>query len=157
MLRYSILLLAVLALLIDATRVSLTDSPAWQDKRPCMENCFGNKDVNYLAQNLKVENKNEGVCRQDIQPLGVQRLRTCIGTYCDDNELDINYGISLYTAYCTGAGYTGAIAAATTTGNCLPPLAPVTVTVTSIQTVFATSAAKRGIMLPLQDFFAARM
>lgn len=152
--------IALLVVATNATRVSLTETQAYESARPCMKNCFGNigNEVNYLAQNLDVDNKDEGICRVDIQPSGVARLRYCIGNYCDDNDYDINYGVCLYTAYCTSAGYvaSGAAAATPTSGNCLPQLPPVTVTVTSIQTVFATSAAKRVIMLPMQNFFAAR-
>jgi hypothetical protein len=153
------ILIALFVVATNATRVSLTDTQAYHDARPCMKNCFGNigHEVNYLAQNLKVDNTEEGICRLDIQPSGVARLRYCIGNACDDNAFDVKYGVGLYTAYCTSAGYVTPGATPTpTSGNCLPPLPPVTITVTSIQTVFATSAAKRGIMLPLQNFFAAR-
>jgi len=154
MLNHIFLLFALHISLIHATRVSLTDSPAYQSARPCMYNCFGNRDTNWLANNIDCDNTNECICRLDLQPSIVSQLKLCIDGNCRQNEVDRSYGVSLYTSYCTAAGYTVTLAAVTSSeGTCSPT---VTITITSIQTIFATSAAKRGIMIPLQNFFAAR-
>lgn len=149
-----VLLWSLFSQAVLSSRVSLTDSTAYDKARPCLKTCFGNNDVNYLAQNMKCDENNECVCRQNLQPSAVAYLRRCIGSWCDKMDFDINYGVSLYTAYCTEAGF-AAVADATPTaeGTCSPTA---TITVTAIQTVFVTSAAKRAVMLPLQEFFVAR-
>jgi hypothetical protein len=152
--RAIVTLLALLQLAASET-VSLEQAPAFASQRPCAQDCFGtlNNSPYLLAERIGCSDTNFGndcFCRPDLQGNGDAYLQSCVNRDCSQNTLDTNSAISIYNAYCTGAGYLRTTPATTTSGTGHPPS---TVTVTVTATVRVSSAQKR-LALPLQDLIA---
>ncbi|KAI3322052.1 hypothetical protein HD806DRAFT_500865 [Xylariaceae sp. AK1471] len=99
--------------------VSLEQAPAFNSQRPCAQNCFGDGDSGpwILADGIgcPISNiPNECFCRLDRQPTADAFLQSCVNNKCAQNTIDISSAVSIYDAYCTGAGFLRTTPATTT-------------------------------------------
>lgn len=91
--------------------------------------------------------ENDCFCRADLQQNAENIIRSCVNNDCQETQ-DVNSAVSLYDAYCTGAGFTAD--AATTAATGMPNSnTPATVTITRIETVTASSGQQR-LMSPME-------
>ncbi|KAK6346523.1 hypothetical protein TWF696_006648 [Orbilia brochopaga] len=79
-----------------AGTASLLDQPDYKTGRPCMRDC-----LYYLNGNIGCQNVDSCVCRADLAPPITRYLSTCIMSACSFT-IDVNSGISIYQAYCSG-------------------------------------------------------
>lgn len=65
---------------------------------------------------MDCDQTNECICRADLQADADVKIRSCVSSYCKKNEQDMASAVSIYDAYCTGAGFFRASAVAQETG-----------------------------------------
>ncbi|KAI8635511.1 hypothetical protein F5Y19DRAFT_408078 [Xylariaceae sp. FL1651] len=107
---YLIFTLLILFHLAASELASITQSPVYASQRPCAQYCFAGfgNGPDILAEGLGCDTKNpqnECICRPDRQSAGDAYLSDCVGNNCSENTIDINSAVSIYDAYCTGAGF----------------------------------------------------
>ncbi|KAL2810081.1 hypothetical protein BJX63DRAFT_403132 [Aspergillus granulosus] len=129
-----------------ATTATIADSAPYQSQRPCALRCYGydSSDSSYIASNIDCDTdpvvENECLCRSDLQSDAVAYLRECVSSSCE-KDYDVSLAVSLYTDYCTSAGYT-AETTTTPTPSLGTPDPPPTVTVTVLETVVLGAAPR---------------
>ncbi|KAI0191878.1 hypothetical protein F4808DRAFT_465258 [Astrocystis sublimbata] len=142
-----VLTLSLLLHLAACESASITQGVAYASQRPCAQDCFAwdlYKGPDRLADKLGCDYhnpQNECICRLDLQADGHAFIQSCVNQECAQNTLDTNSAVSIYDAYCTGAGYVQKTPA-TTTAAPGTGVFPSTVTVTATATVTATVKAE---------------
>ncbi|KAI0972792.1 hypothetical protein F4678DRAFT_429374 [Xylaria arbuscula] len=109
--------------LVAAESVTINQAPAYSSQRPCAQNCFGGgiyTVAGAVAYNIGCDYhnpQNECVCRPDLQNNADAYIQSCVDNECSENSLDVNSAISIYDAYCTGAGFIRNTPATTTSDS----------------------------------------
>ncbi|KAI0393016.1 hypothetical protein F5Y17DRAFT_434280 [Xylariaceae sp. FL0594] len=100
---------------------TITNAAVYSSQRPCAQDCFvygfyTGPDKLASAIGCEYRNpQNECFCRGDLQPKADAYLRNCVDRGCNQNTLDTDSALSIYDAYCTGAGYLRTTPATTAT------------------------------------------
>jgi len=111
---YLLLSLVLYPSLVDSAlgpTFSLESNIAFQTQKPCLQNCLscaecgGNYRFNGgdLGQQIGCGNPpflDSCICRADSPPLASSAIKHCVGNACSSNTVDIEFGYSLYNAYC---------------------------------------------------------
>lgn len=135
----------------DAT-VSLGGQSGYSSQRSCAGDCFTgflNPAGWAIATLLSCQTSpiyNDCMCRQDLQGSATSFLSSCVSSRCDGDPLDISSAVSIYTAYCTGAGYVqaGVTAAPSSQGAYTVFVTEATATVTVTRVVDKNGGVGRG-------------
>lgn len=130
--------------------VTLDELPAYQSQRSCAKYCFfivssGQGPPNEVARHLSCAVdpiENDCFCRPDLQAQAESYVRSCVGSACIRNALDISSAVQVYNGYCTSAGFERAEVTASTPTSGMQ-YSPVTVTVTALRTVTLSSGERR--------------
>ena len=104
--------------------VSIQQMPGYGNVRPCVSDCIGGNrwmgdygwEIGAAIGCGTLDPRNDCVCRPDLQAGGEAYLSSCLDRSCAANTIDIASGMSLYTNYCTSAGYNRAAATAAPSG-----------------------------------------
>lgn len=153
---YLLVTLLLLLRLAVSEPATITNAPVYSSQRPCAQDCFvygyyTGPDKLASAIGCEYHNpQNECFCRLDLQPNAEAYLRSCVDDGCNLNTLDTNSALSIYDAYCTGAGYIRKTPTTTTAGTdaiCSTVTATVTATVTD-------SSARRRLRSPFEVLVA---
>ncbi|KAK2811622.1 hypothetical protein FQN50_001964 [Emmonsiellopsis sp. PD_5] len=95
---------------IYAQTVSIDQQQGYGDLRECAEDCFaaGISPAWSISKELDCDPHDpidKCFCRADLQSQAERYVSSCVSASCS-NTLDVSSAVSIYTAYCTSAGYT---------------------------------------------------
>lgn len=138
---FILVFISLLVRMVICASVTLTELPAYESQRPCVQSCFywgsstdGGPDL--LADEIGCEVdpiENDCLCRPDLQGDANSYLRSCVNEDCE-KTLDVNSALKIYNDYCTNNGFTSD---STTTADPGTQDPPATVTVTTVYTAGA--------------------